>query len=592
VLVVLAALAAIVAGRLLRRLPPPPPAATAPAEPPAEALVSPRPPGRPGGQLVVALRAEPRTLNPLTAADNPSQTVIWRLMADLVHVDRRSQLPVPALARRVTTSDDGRRFRLELRRGVRFSDGHPLDAGDVVFSLRAYLDEEIAAPQRDLLIVGGRPPAVRRLDDYTVEVELAAPYAVGERLFDGFAVLPEHRLAAAYAEGRLASAWDLATAPEEVVGLGPFRLVRYLPGQRLELERNPHYWKVDAAGQRLPYLERLIFLFVPSEDAQVLRFQAGESQLIDGLSGANFAALEAGAAARGLRLLDLGPGLSYSFVVFNLNDVDPAALPAVARKQRWFRQLAFRRAVSLAIDRRALAEVVYHGRATPIATHVSPGNKLWHNAALKPPRRSLERARALLAEAGFAAGEDGRLRDAAGEPVAFSILTSAGNRERAQMAAMIQADLAPLGIAVRVVSLEFGTFLERLFDSFDYEAAILALGGGDVDPNSDVAVLSSSGAHHLWHLGQPAPATPWEAEIDRLMSAQMTARDPAVRRELYHRVQELVAENVPMIFLLSPNVLVGAHREVGNFAPAILHHPTLWNADELYRRAPAPAGGR
>ena len=195
-----------------------------------ELLHTTREPGRPGGTLVVALRAEPKTFNPVMAVDFPSLTVIRRLMADLIHIDRDSKKTGAALAKSWSASPDGRRFTLELRRGIRFSDGHPLDAADVLFTFRVYLDEQVAAPHRDLLIVGGKPIEVVRLDSHTLRFELAEPYAVGERLFDSIPILPRHRLEEAYREGRLSDAWGLGTPPAEIVGLGPFRLEKYVPG--------------------------------------------------------------------------------------------------------------------------------------------------------------------------------------------------------------------------------------------------------------------------------------------------------------------------------------------------------------------------
>ncbi len=566
------------------------PAIRSAADDAGDLLVTSREPGRPGGRLVVALRSEPRTFNPVLAGDVTSLAVIRRLTADLIHVDRATQRTAAALAESWTRSADGRRFEVELRRGVRFSDGEALDAADVEFSFEVYLDAAVASPYHQQLLVGGEPIAVRRLGSHTLAFELAEPDAWGERLFNDLAILPEHRLAPAYAQGRLAEAWGLGTPPEEIAGLGPFRLKRYLPGQRLELERNPHYWKADRDGTRLPYLDELVFLFVASEDAQALRFQAGDTHLIDRLSAASFALLER-RPRRDYVLRDLGPGLGYEFLFFNLNDLSGRDLPAVERAQRWFEQQAFRRAVSAAIDREAIVRLVYQGRATPIASHVSPGNRLWAHAGLPAPERSLAAARRLLRAAGFTWDEGGRLRDAGGEAVEFSLAASASNGDRQRMAALIQDDLGQLGMKVRIVPLEFRSLLDRVLRGFDYQASLFGLGAGDGDPSSGMEVWLSSGSHHFWRPRQSSPATAWEAEIDRLMRRQKSALDPRRRKELTDRIQELVAEQVPFVFLVSPNVLVGARRDLGNFAPAVLGHSTLWNVEELFWR-PGAAGTR
>ncbi|MFQ5776708.1 MAG: ABC transporter substrate-binding protein [Terriglobia bacterium] len=541
-----------------------------------------------GGRLVIALRSEPKTLNPVTAIDSSSKVVIWRMMTDLLHINRYSQRIEPALAKSWESSTDGRRYTLRLRRGLRFSDGELCDADDVLFSFQVYLDEKLQVPQRDLLIVGGKPVTVRKLDSQTVLFELNQPYAAAERLFDGFAILPRHLLEKAYREGKLAQAWSLTTPPRQIAGLGPFRLKEYVPGQRLVLERNPHYWKVDRAGNRLPYLDEVVFLFVASEDAQVIRFQAGETDVISRLSAENFSVVAKQQQKRGYTLHDLGPGLNYNFLFFNLNDLTAKNSPVIVRKQAWFRRAAFRQGVSAAIDREAIVRLVYQGRGTPLASHVTPGNKLWVNPAIPPPARSLSRARQLLQTAGFTWADDGTLTDASGQAVEFSILTSASNAQRMQMATIIQDDLKQLGMRVQVVPLEFRALLGRVLQTHEYEACLLALGGGDGDPNNEMNVWLSSGTTHLWNLGQSQPATPWEAEIDRLMQQQLVTRNYQERKRLYDRVQQLVAENLPILTLAGPNILVGAKNLLGNFRPAILDHHTLWNVEELFWRDKRP----
>ncbi len=538
--------------------------------------------GQVGGRLVAALGAEPRTLHPLLAIDRPSFTVARRLHGSLVRIDGASHRSTEALATSWQHLDDGRRLRLRLRQGVRFSDGDPFDADDVLFTFQVYLDPEVASPNRDLLIVQGQPIRAEKIDPHTIDLHFAAPYAVGERLLDGLLILPSHRLRGAYEEGKILESWGLDSSPQELVGLGPFRFVRYLPGQRLELERNPHYWKVDRNGQALPYLDQLTFVFAASQEAQVLRFERGDIHLISPLSSESFQLLERSRQRPSLMLQDIGPGLAYNFLFFNLNPVDPEALPKVASKQRWFRQRAFRQAVSTAIDRQALIRLVFRGRASLISSHVSSGNRLWIHSGLPLPERSLPRARKLLQEAGFSWREDGGLMDGDGQSVTFTLATSSSNAQRLDMATLIQKDLEDLGMEVQVVPLEFRALINRLTGTFDYDASLLALGGGDVDPNSAMGVWKSDGSNHLWHLGQEKPASPWEAEIDDLLERQLVTLDVERRKALYDRVQEIAAEQLPFIFLVSRNILVGARRQVGNFQPSIVGHPTLWNVDTLF----------
>jgi peptide/nickel transport system substrate-binding protein len=482
-------------------------------------------------------------------------------------------------------SADGRTFTLKLRKGIRFSDGHPFDADDVVFSFTVYLDERVNSPQRDLLLIDGKPVVVTKLEQETVRFTLPRPYAAAERIFDGLAMLPKHILEKPYREGQFLQAWTLNTSAAEVAGLGPFRVKKYVAGQQIVLERNPYYWKADRDNHRLPYLDELVFLFVGSEDSQVMRFEAGQTDIVNRLSTENYSLLSREQSRTNSQLMDLGPSLEYNFLVFNLNDLSSKKLDGITGKQEWFRELKFRQAVSAAVDRDAIVRLVYGKRGTALWGNVGPGNKLWMNQALPHPQQSLEKARQLLKSAGYSWSNAGQLLDPSGKVVEFSIVTSSSNTQRMKIATLLQDDLAHLGMQVHVVPLDFRAIIDRVFQSFDYEAAIMGLGGGDADPNPELNVWLSSGSSHLWNLGETTPATTWEREIDGLMQQQMITLDYQKRKRLYDRVQQVIAENLPFIFLATPNILVSAGPQVGNFHPAVLDHYTLWNADQLYVRS-------
>ncbi len=537
-----------------------------------------------GGRITIAVRSDPKTLNPVLAVDEATREIIDCMNADLIHINRETQRTEPALAKSWSVSHDGRTYTLHLRRGLRFSDGQPFGADDVVFTFQLYLDEKVHSSQRDLLIVGGKPISVEKVDDYTVRFQLAQPYAAAERIFDGLAILPNHLLESTYKNGTFAQSWGVSMPPSQFVGLGPFRLKEYVPGQRIVLERNPYYWKADREGHRLPYVDELSFLFVPSEDAQVIRFQAGDTDMLSRFSAQNFAVLQREQAAKRYELEDLGPGLEYNFLFFNLNNLAGKNLAQITQKQAWFQDVRFRQAVSAAIDRDGIVRLVYDGRATPLWSQVTPGNKLWVDASLTHPPQSLDRARELLKSAGFSWNSAGSLIDPHGQPVEFSILTSSSNTERAKMATIIQDDLTQLGMNVHVVSLEFGAMVDRLLNSFDYEAAVMGLASGDADPTAEMNVWLSSGGTHLWDLTESKPATPWEAEMDQLMNQQQVTLNYARRKRLYDQVQQIVVQDLPVICLASPHILIGAKDRIGNFHPAILAPYALWNVDELYVR--------
>jgi peptide/nickel transport system substrate-binding protein len=547
-------------------------------------------PGRSGGRLVSAQRTEPKTLNWAIATDAGSREILQRTMADLIHINRLTLATEPALAKSWKSSPDGLHWTLTLRRDVKFSDGHPFDADDVIFTFQAVMDESVHSPQRDLLLLQGKPIAVRKLGSHTVVFDLPQAYSVPDRLFDGVFILPRHKLEAAWKQGRLADAWPISAPPAEIAGLGPFRIKEYAAGQHITLERNPYYWKVDRAGTQLPYLAEVDFLFAGSEDNQILRFQSGESDIINRLGARNFAAMQKDSERHGYDLVNVGASLEYSFLVFNLADLPPGASRTLAGHQKVLQRVNFRRAISAAIDRDAMVRLVYLGKAFPLAGPVPPGNRLWVDAKLPAPVRSLEKARQLLTAGGFRWGPDGGLLDSDGRAVEFSILTSNTNAERQQMAVMIQEDLRQVGIRVNVVPLEFRSLLERVQKTHDFEACVLSLSSPDADPNPDMAVWLSSGANHLWNPGQKTPSTPWEAEIDRLMRTQLVTPGYAARKKLFDRVQEILAENQPLVALVSPNLLAGAKKDLANFRPAVIEPSTLWNIEQLYWRGGRPAG--
>lgn len=551
---------------------------------PQEYATSPGEPGELGGRLVVALRSEPKTLNPILSVDATSREVIGALNADLIHINRETQRTEPALAKSWTISEDGKKYVLQLRRGLKFSDGAPFTADDVVFSFGLYLDEKLHSPQRDLLAIDDKPIVVKKLSEYAVEFDLAKPYGPAERLFDGLAILPSHLLEKSYHDGKLEQAWGTTARPEEFAGLGPFKLKSYVPGQQMILERNANYWKKDARGNALPYLAELTFVFVPTEDAQVVKFQSGETHLLERLNADNFTLLQRDAKAKEHCLRDLGPGLEFQFLVFNQNHMDAGKFRELAEKQAWFRDLKFRQAVSLAMDRKGMARLVYAGKATPIWGNVTPGNKLWRDPNLPHPERSIEEARKVLQSGGYSWNSAGALLDPQKRPVTFTILVSSSNAQRSKLATLAQDDVKQLGMDVQVVPMEFRALVDRLLNTKDYEAVLMNLVNGDVDPTPEMNLWLSSGETHLWNLGETKPATPWEAELDRLMEAQMTTNDAAERKKLYDRVQEIVAQNLPFIFLVSPNILVAAQSTVGNFCPAILEPYVLWNADQMFLR--------
>jgi peptide/nickel transport system substrate-binding protein len=529
--------------------------------------------------LRVAIHTEPQTWNKLLAADRVTNLVTDQIHEPLLRLDAETQEMEPALAESWEFSPygtDGTRLVLHLRSGLRFSDGEPMTAEDVAFTFRALYDEKVASPLLETAMVDGKPFVCEVVDETTVAFVVPRRTAPLERVFDAIPILPAHVFRESLEQGDLPAASGLSAPPERVVGLGPFRLRRHLPGQRIVLERNPYYWKRDDEGRALPRLSRMVFEILPDENARLLRLRAGEVDLVELVSPEGFSLLESDASPD-IVLRDLGPGLMSERLWFNLVPDAPIA----EHKKAWFRDARFRRAISSAIDREGMARVVFGGRASAAAGPVSIANESWRNGDLPPMEFDPEAALALLRQAGFARDDEGQLCDASGNPVSFTIITNLGNDQHARMGAFLQEDLAKIGIDARAVTIEPASLLARFTGSFDYEAGLLGIAQTDPDPSADMAFWVSRSSLHLWNPGQDEPATPWEARIDELMEHQLGALDPRERRRLYFEVQRIVSEQMPVLDLVVPHVLLATRRGVTNLRPTPLGH-FLWNREEIF----------
>jgi peptide/nickel transport system substrate-binding protein len=481
-----------------------------------------------------------------------------------------------ALARSWEFEDGGKRLVMHLREGVRFSDGEPFGAEDVVFTFRALYDSRVASPLMETALIDGQPFAVEAVNELTVAFRLPRRTATIERIFDSIPMLPAHLLEGSLAAGTLPAETGLGAPVGNTAGLGPFTLREHVPGERIVLDRNPHYWKAEIGDERLPKLARIVFEIVTGESARLLRFRAGELDVLELVTPDAFELLRS-EGVDGLELVDLGPGLLSERLWFNLN---PNA-PIEAHRKLWFEDVRFRRAVSNALDRRAMARVVFGGRATPASGPVSVANTFWRDASLTATERDLDGARALLREAGFSWDSEGMLRDRGGRRVSFTIVTNAGNDQHSRMGSFVEADLRGLGIEARTVPIEASSLLARITGSYDYEACLLGITQTDPDPSAEMALWLSQGPLHLWHPRQARPATAWEARIDELMEMQMRSLDPGERRTSYIEVQRIVCEKLPVLDLIVPHALVAVSRRVRNLRLTPLAHP-LWNREEIY----------
>jgi peptide/nickel transport system substrate-binding protein len=517
-----------------------------------------------GGELRFCLHGEPKTFNPVLVDDEASENIRYLTGGVLIRLNRQSQALESALATSWTISHDRRTITFRLRKGVRFSDGTPFRSEDVAYTMRLLMDPETHSPTGDAFRSGEGTVQVETPALDVAVITFPAPIAGLERLFDQVAILSSH------------------SPKKEMAVLGPFLIADYKAGSYVLLEKNPNYWKHDAQGRALPYIDRVHLDIQRNRDIELLRFRRGELQLINRLEAEQFDRLqhENPAVTR-----NAGTGLDAEELWFNQS---PAA-PLPEHKKAWFRTKEFRKAISMAINRADLCRIVYAGYAKPAYGPVSPSNHFWFNAALEEEKYDPQGALRLLRQAGFRSASD-TLQDRAGNRVEFTLVTNSGNAAREKMASMIQEDLSQVGIKVNVVTLDFPSLIERMTRTFDYEACILGLVNTDLDPNSQMTVWLSSGENHQWNPGQAAPATPWEAEIDKLMREQAAAPTEKERKAKFDRVQQIVAEQQPFIYLINKDVLVAVSSNVVGAAPVVLNPPGFWNVETL-RLGPAPELG-
>ncbi len=543
--------------------------------------------GTRGGRLIATHRSEPRSLNRYVSP-NLAEELVSRLTQDtLVRLNLSTGEIEPRLATEWTNSPDGLTWTLTLRDGVTFSDGAPFSAADVLFSFEVLYDAKVKSPIASSVLVAGSPLTVRALDARRVLVIFPAPYGPGLALLDAVPILPQHKLRSAFDAGKFRDAWGVTTPPSDLAGLGPFVLREYVAGQRLLFARNPRFWRRDEQGASLPYLDEIEVQIVPEQNAEILRLEAGEVDLItDQVRPEDLAALQKLQDQGAVTLNEAGIALNPEMLWFNLDPASPRA-----RTRPWLQRPELRRAISHAVDRQRIVQTVYLGAAEAVFGPVTPGHGEWYLPDL--PRTDFDPARAkvLLGSMGLIdRNGDGKVDDERGETARLSILTTKGHTIRERSAAIIQEQLAAVGLSVDVVPMELGSLLSLLMaGTGDYDAVFFSIVLDSFDPVASLDFWISSGSFHLWHPAQTKPASEWEAQIDDLMLKQSTTLDRAERRRLFTEVQRIFAANLPVLYFAAPKVVVATSARVGGALPSVLSPTVLWNA-EMLSLVPAPAG--
>jgi len=543
-------------------------------------------PDRHGGQVVFATSSDPKSFNPITAQETSSTAIIGYVFEGLTRTNGVTLAVEPSLAKEWTVSPDGLVWTFALRQDVRWSDGQPFSADDVLFTFKDLIyNPDVPSSERDIFTIDGKEILVEKVDAFTVRFTLPTKFAPFLRSLST-SILPQHKLAAAVKEGRFNFTWGIDTPVEDIVGTGPFRLTQYLPGQQVVLRANPYYWRTTTEGEALPFIQEIVFLIVPSQDVALLKFLDGEVDSIP-MRGMEYSILKPLEKKKDFTVYDLGSAFSSNFLVFNQNPrVNPKTQQPFVDpvKLSWFSNVHFRKAVACAIDKKRIIEIVMNGLGYPQDAAENPNNIAFYNPQVVRYEYDLPYARQLLAKEGFVdKNKDGILEDAQGRKVEFNLYTNSDSAERLQIAAIVRRDLELLGMKVNFLGLEFNSLVSKLMANYEWDAIIIGLTGG-LEPHFGKNVWVSNGQLHFWNPGQTSPTTSWEKRVDEIFTEGVQILDDAKRKPLYDEWQRIVSQELPLIYTVFSANLVAVRNKFENLTPSkfggIFH-----NLEELYLKS-------
>ena len=547
-------------------------------------------PGKRGGSFTyVAFGDGPKTFDPVSSNDSGSNEVIIRMFSALIEFDNKKQDYVPGIAKAWYMEDDKRNWIIKLRDCAKWSDGKPIAADDVLFSAEVVYSPTVRNAAKDVLQVNGKPFVFEKVDDHTVRARLDKPSASFPALVSSMPIIAKHAYEKAFRDGKYEQALNIDVKPETVVVSGPFRLKEYQSGERVILERNPHFMKFDKNGTQLPYLDTLIITYAPDMNQMIARFKSGTADGFIRPAPAAVADLVDGQAKGNYHVYDdLGPGDGANVFWFNLKEgsnkdtgrpfVDPV-------KFKWFSDPRFRRAAMHAIDKDSIINTELRKLALSVWSLESPAIKFWHNPDVAKYPYDPDKAGALLDEMGLRDRDgDGIREDESGNKVQFTFVTNKGNTVRQKVADLMAADWRNVGIDAKPQFLEFNTLVTKTADTFDYDACLLGFGGGGTHPANSMNVYLSSGRTHFFNPQQEKPQTEWEKQVDAWAQDFNATLDVQEQRAIFNKMQAKVAEMCAFLPLWTSRVVVVARNSFGNLKPSPLTHELLWNADEIYAK--------
>ena len=549
-------------------------------------LQSQAPVGKFGGTFVSSTIGEgPKTFNPFNSKDNISSQMSDIMYDGLVTTDPVTGDTIPKLAKSFTVN--GKEYIVRLRHGIKWSDGKPITADDVVFTWQNIIFDGFGnTSTRDSIVIDGKLPTVEKLDDYTVKFVTPEPFAPFLRML-ATPIAPKHFFEPAVKKGKAYFDGFLSTNinPKNLVTSGAFRLKEYVPAQRVVFEKNPDYYVINKDEQKLPYLDKLVYLIVGDINNQVLKFEGGELDEIS-LQGANVARFKEMEKHGDFTVYNIGPNTGTMYISMNMNNrKDENGKYYVApKKQVWFQDKNFRQAVDYAIDRENMIFNIANGLAEPLFTPETL-NSIFLNKELKGYGRNLEKSKELLKKSGFSWDKAGHLIDKFGNHVEFDLYTNAGNTEREAIGVMVKQDLEDLGMKVNFKPIEFNSLVNKLMATLDWDMVIMGFTGSPLEPNGGKNVWLSDGTLHIFNQRLEKDLNskryPFEERIDYLYTQGALATKFEDRKRYYDEYQAIVYDEKPLIYIYSPIIIVALRDKFKNIYPTNLGGVTH-NIEEIY----------
>lgn len=548
-------------------------------------------------RIVVDTLSDPSTFNPVI--NDSANDVLGYIYEGMLSTNGLTGELEPGIAESWEISDDNLSIIFTLRDGMKWSDGEPLTADDVVFTFNDILfNPKIPSSAQDILRIGesGTFPIVRKLDARRVEVRSPEKFAPLLRFAGGSQILPKHVLQpvveAKDSQGNSAfiSALGTDTPLDKLVTNGPYQLASYSPSQRIILRRNPHYWRKDAQGNPQPYIEQVVLEIVESTDASLIQFRSGSLD-VEGITPDYFSLIKREEKRGNFTIYNGGPALSTSFITFNLNQGKRNGKPLIdPNKTRWFNHLEFRKAIAHAIDRETMINNIFQGLGLPQNSqmYVQSPYYLSPEQGLPVYEYDLEKAKALLKSVGFTYNSAGQLLDDEGNRVRFTLVTNAGNKIRESIGSQIKRDLSKIGMQIDLQLIGFNTLIKKMDNSIDWEAMVLGIGGAPFEPDGGRNTWSPDGRLHVFNQKPGEGEEPlegrvvadWEKDIYRLYVQGGQELDDEKRKIIYGESQRIAQANLPFIYLVNPLSLVAVRNKIEGVRYSAAGG-SLWNIHEL-----------